>query len=343
MKKFIAALLCGLMALSLAGCSAGGTIVKVDGTAVPNGVYLYYQMQAADEAKELAGENAATYLSQQIEGVDAKQWIQNRAAELCKVFVYVEKNFDEQGLSISDSKKNSIESEITAKWDKYSDSYTKNGISRDSLSLVMYNDEKAGMVYDKLFSTFNGNASEEQAKQYLDNTCVSIKYVMVPMINADNENVSAEEMTAARQFADDVMKKLNNGEKFEDAVAGLRAFYEKYGFTGTNLKDTDKDYITTDLIAKDEGNEFAKIVMQDEMYGYNSYDDGYKVIVYQRVSNYESDETLLFYQTLLPQIIKELEYQNRLLSETEMMNVSVDKTMAEKYSPEKIIQLTVNT
>ena len=206
----------------------------------------------------------------------------------------------------------------------------------------MYNDEKAGMVYDKLFSTFNGTASEEQAKEYLDNNCVSIKYIMVPMINSENETVAQEEAEQARKFAEEMLGKLRDGEKFETAVEGLRDFYEKYGFTGDNLKEADADYITIDLISKDESNEFARNVMADEMYGFNSYDDGYKVIVYQRVTNYETQDTLDFYKTLLPQIIKELEYQNRLVSETENLKVQVDKTMAAKYGPEKIISLSVN-
>lgn len=125
-KRAMAAVLCG--ALALTACSCGnttGTALTIDGTDIPAGVYICYQMDAYSKAQAALAEaqpDLDMYAedfdikAQTIEGVNAEEWIKNKTFELCRNYVAANKAFDEYGLSLTAEQQAEINQYVTSAW-----------------------------------------------------------------------------------------------------------------------------------------------------------------------------------------------------------------------------------
>ena len=127
-KRAMAAVLCG--ALALTACSCGnttGTALTIDGTDIPAGVYICYQMDAYSKAQAALAEaqpDLDMYAedfdikAQTIEGVNAEEWIKNKTFELCRNYVAANKAFDEYGLSLTAEQQAEINQYVTSAWEE---------------------------------------------------------------------------------------------------------------------------------------------------------------------------------------------------------------------------------
>ena len=127
-KRAMAAVLCG--ALALTACSCGnttGTALTIDGTDIPAGVYICYQMDAYSKAQAALAEaqpDLDMYAedfdikAQTIEGVNAEEWIKNKTVELCRNYVAANKAFDEYGLSLTAEQQAEINQYVTSAWEE---------------------------------------------------------------------------------------------------------------------------------------------------------------------------------------------------------------------------------
>ena len=104
LKRLLCAASCAAFCLSLAGCviSAPQTVLTVNGEAIPAGLYLSYQYSAYTEAASQLSSNE-TLEDATIDGVPADEWVHNRTIELIRQHVYVERAFEEQGLTIPEA------------------------------------------------------------------------------------------------------------------------------------------------------------------------------------------------------------------------------------------------
>ena len=127
-KRAMAAVLCG--ALALTACSCGnttGTALTIDGTDIPAGVYICYQMDAYSKAQAALAEaepDLDMYAedfdikAHTIEGVNAEEWIKNKTFELCRNYVAASKAFDEYGLSLTAEQQAEINQYVTSAWEE---------------------------------------------------------------------------------------------------------------------------------------------------------------------------------------------------------------------------------
>jgi len=127
-KRAMAAVLCS--ALALTACSCGnttGTALTIDGTDIPAGVYICYQMDAYSKAQAALAEaqpDLDMYAedfdikAQTIEGVNAEEWIKNKTFELCRNYVAANKAFDEYGLSLTAEQQAEINQYVTSAWEE---------------------------------------------------------------------------------------------------------------------------------------------------------------------------------------------------------------------------------
>ena len=84
-KKCAAVLTAGALALSMAACSSDTSwIMRKDPLEMPVGVYINNLIQSYYEATTLVEDAEQDVLSQQIEGQDAEDWIQQNAIDETK-------------------------------------------------------------------------------------------------------------------------------------------------------------------------------------------------------------------------------------------------------------------
>ena len=145
LKRLLCAASCAAFCLSLAGCviSAPQTVLTVNGEAIPAGLYLSYQYSAYTEAASQLSSNE-TLEDATIDGVPADEWVHNRTIELIRQHVYVERAFEEQGLTIPEAEAASAQSTADQYYDENEDLIAANGIGKESyrtfyMSQVKYN------------------------------------------------------------------------------------------------------------------------------------------------------------------------------------------------------------
>ena len=154
-KKIFAAITAAAVSVSMCGCMDNGKIMTVDGIEINNGVYLYYQQSAYNDAQKkideaqqekldnLADEiinNASSesssesssssssssseikYFDQTIDGKSTSQWIKDETLRLVKQYVGVQRLCEQKGITLEQSEKDEISAQVKSVWES-SDPY----------------------------------------------------------------------------------------------------------------------------------------------------------------------------------------------------------------------------
>lgn len=103
-KKCAAVLTAGALALSMAACSSDTSwIMRKDPLEMPVGVYINNLIQSYYEATTLVEDAEQDVLSQQIEGQDAEDWIQQNAIDETKKAMAICSEFNARNIAFSRS------------------------------------------------------------------------------------------------------------------------------------------------------------------------------------------------------------------------------------------------
>ncbi len=221
-SKIAASSLAGLVISSACSCTASignGTqkALSAAGYDVNSGVFIYYTLQALDEAlQNVSGNNSdgssATVKdlkNTNIDGVPADEWIQDKATEYCKSYVAIRKEFDSIGAVIS--------SDDIAESDNMAESYyssdprlDKNGISLDTIKDISLNSYREHEVFKHYFGIDGEKGcSEADLKDYFDDNFARVKYFTIKLTDDEGNALDADEKRKLHQMADDYARQIN--------------------------------------------------------------------------------------------------------------------------------------
>lgn len=224
-KRAAAAVLCGALALTACGCGANTTTaLTIDGTEIPAGVYICYQMDALSEAQTLLSEEQPDldmtaedfdFKAETIEGVAAEEWVKNKTIELCRTFVATNKAFDEYGLSLTAEQEAEIEAYVDSTWndenmyaqyiygvDVLGDYYESLGVGEKSFEAI----QNIYYKQETLFNHIYGEGGELAVPAEELNAKVISDYALVLSFEVD----------PAYGKAQDYVDMLNNGTAFPE-------------------------------------------------------------------------------------------------------------------------------
>ncbi|MCI7233729.1 MAG: hypothetical protein MR546_07455 [Oscillospiraceae bacterium] len=247
--KKIAALGCAAAMLgSLTACGEKTTWgAVIDGVQIPAGVFIYYLDTANYEARQKLGEQTDTsadlspegaaaqssetvtlpLYSSQIDGVDSKQWIYDRATELMQEYAAVEAKFDEYGLTLSDDDKQSAQVYLDQIWDYAGDYYTSMGVSENSYKSVFLNSSKRQKLFETIYSEGGEKAvSDDEIKTYLDENYALINYIDVELKDGEGNLLKSDGKAERMEMLNGYMERYNNGEDFDELNAEYVTYYE---------------------------------------------------------------------------------------------------------------------
>lgn len=300
MKRWIAFALCAVLALSLTACkfSAPSTVMTVDGTEIPAGIYLAYQRQAYYSAQSLREDAKVAVLKSSIEGMKAADWIHAETVDNIRQYIWVEQAFEEAGLSFTQEELDAAEQWLDTMWSYSGALMEENGVGRQSYRLVYLNGEK----YTKLLEAYragpDGEITETQAKEYMQKTYSRIRRLILPATDADSAALTPEKQAELDALADSLAERLNAGEKLEEAAEeALKQAYEICGreYTEDSLSsDLGAFFISEETTGFEE--DFVPAVMAAAegdagVYQNNTAAEGVsQPVVYQKIANYEDDD-----------------------------------------------------
>lgn len=247
--KKIAALGCAAAMLgSLTACGEKTTWgAVIDGVQIPAGVFIYYLDTANYEAQQKLGEQTDTsadlspegaaaqssetvtlpLYSSQIDGVDSKQWIYDRATELMQEYAAVEAKFDEYGLTLTDDDKQSAQVYLDQIWDYAGDYYTSMGVSENSYKSVFLNSSKRQKLFETIYSEGGEKAvSDDEIKTYLDENYALINYIDVELKDGEGNLLKSDGKAERMEMLNSYMERYNNGEDFDELNAEYVTYYE---------------------------------------------------------------------------------------------------------------------
>lgn len=247
--KKIAALGCAAAMLgSLTACGEKTTWgAVIDGVQIPAGVFIYYLDTANYEAQQklneqtdtsadLSPEGAAAQSSEtvtlplyssQIDGVDSKQWIYDRATELMQEYAAVEAKFDEYGLTLSDDDKQSAQVYLDQIWDYAGDYYTSMGVSENSYKSIFLNSSKRQKLFETIYSEGGEKSvSDDEIKTYLDENYALINYIDVELKDGEGNLLKSDGKAERMEMLNSYIERYNNGEDFDELNAEYVTYYE---------------------------------------------------------------------------------------------------------------------
>lgn len=247
--KKIAALGCAAAMLgSLTACGEKTTWgAVIDGVQIPAGVFIYYLDTANYEAQQklneqtdtsadLSPEGAAAQSSEtvtlplyssQIDGVDSKQWIYDRATELMQEYAAVEAKFDEYGLTLTDDDKQSAQVYLDQIWDYAGDYYTSMGVSENSYKSIFLNSSKKQKLFETIYSEGGERAvSDDEIKTYLDENYALINYIDVELKDGEGNLLKSDGKAERMEMLNSYIERYNNGEDFDELNAEYVTYYE---------------------------------------------------------------------------------------------------------------------
>ena len=186
------------------------------------------------------------YFSTSVAGKSTSQWVKDETLRLVKQFVGVQRLCEQKGISLEQSDKDEISEQVKGIWEnsnsyiqyffgfdtagKY---YESNGIGRDSYQQIT----TAGVLKDKLFAKLydkDGETpiSDEELNSFLKENYACAFILELPYEDAEgNELTSDSDKKAVEDYAEQLAKRISNGESIIDV---------KYDFDLKAEKDSSK-------------------------------------------------------------------------------------------------------
>ena len=204
-KKCAAVLAAGALALSMAACSSDTSwIMRKDPLEMPVGVYINNLIQSYYEATTLVEDAEQDVLSQQIEGQDAEDWIQQNAIDETKKAMAICSEFNARNIAFSQEQLLSCQEQAASYYEQAGDNLEKNGISQDSIELIY----QIAYMKTQLFQALYGEAgedpvSEEELRDYYNENYIKMAVQTFSFSDVEvPEDATEEEKAAYQEFND---------------------------------------------------------------------------------------------------------------------------------------------
>ena len=264
-KRTAAAVLALVLCLSLAGCyNENNTWAarKGDDT-MPIGGYIYYLYSAYSEARNQVDSDTAV-LDAEIDGVDASQWITDRALNYLNAYYYISDKFSEYGLELTEDDQTQIDNTTTNFWRYYQSTFEDDlGIARDSFSKAY---SEYTVKFQKVMEAMYGEGGElalaaGELEDYFTETYLSYEYFYVPLTttndDGESETLTSEEQADIQDQLQTYVDSINEGEMtvseaaddYASETSGESTYYQPSPTKGENITSE----LATALEGADEG------------------------------------------------------------------------------------------
>lgn len=284
-KKCAAVLTAGALALSMAACSSDTSwIMRKDPLEMPVGVYINNLIQSYYEATTLVEDAEQDVLSQQIEGQDAEDWIQQNAIDETKKAMAICSEFNARNIAFSQEQLLSCQEQAASYYEQAGDNLEKNGISQDSIELIY----QIAYMKTQLFQALYGEAgenpvSEEELRNYYNENYIKMAVQTFSFSDVEvPEDATEEEKAAYQEFNDNERSNvytnantlylqaqigIENGKSWNEILnefnAQNQSSDEEYDMTTDNyrLVDTATTTLNSEIITALKEAEQGEVIM----------------------------------------------------------------------------------
>ncbi len=368
--KFLSLGMAMLLLLAASGCtittpSSVGSIGDVE---IPAGIYLLAQYNAyntasgdADLATGESARDVKAVLRAECTGTigdeevttDGADYIAQLTLRSLEYYAAVETMFDELGGVLDDAATSEAADTAASAWESNGDLYAANGISQATIEQYLLNNQKAQACLELLYGE-NGQTpvTEAEYTDYLQNECLYIDEVQLPLFDANTYAFADEEQAAEIQaLAEECAATLNEWATAEQGrserqVSMIEAASEYIPRTGEILGATMESaqalqYISSQLMTPDTLTSYGDSLTEAaDAAGENTwftYDTGMSVAVMCSVDPLEAyslQELIEGYDLL--RTMKGTEMDNQFYAEGAALAHNLDQSAMNTYKPGNI-------
>lgn len=368
--KFLSLGMAMLLLLAASGCtittpSSVGSIGDVE---IPAGIYLLAQYNAyntasgdADLATGESARDVKAVLRAECTGTigdeevttDGADYIAQLTLRSLEYYAAVETMFDELGGVLDDAATSEAADTAASVWESNGDLYAANGISQATIEQYLLNNQKAQACLELLYGE-NGQTpvTEAEYTDYLQNECLYIDEVQLPLFDANTYAFADEEQAAEIQaLAEECAATLNEWATAEQGrserqVSMIEAASEYIPRTGEILGATMESaqalqYISSQLMTPDTLTSYGDSLTEAaDATGENTwftYDTGMSVAVMCSVDPLEAyslQELIEGYDLL--RTMKGTEMDNQFYAEGAALAHNLDQSAMNTYKPGNI-------
>ncbi len=368
--KFLSLGMAMLLLLAASGCtittpSSVGSIGNVE---IPAGIYLLAQYNAyntasgdADLATGESARDVKAVLRAECTGTigdeevttDGADYIAQLTLRSLEYYAAVETMFDELGGVLDDAATSEAADTAASVWESNGDLYAANGISQATIEQYLLNNQKAQACLELLYGE-NGQTpvTEAEYTDYLQNECLYIDEVQLPLFDANTYAFADEEQAAEIQaLAEECAATLNEWATAEQGrserqVSMIEAASEYIPRTGEILGATMESaqalqYISSQLMTPDTLTSYGDSLTEAaDAAGENTwftYDTGMSVAVMCSVDPLEAyslQELIEGYDLL--RTMKGTEMDNQFYAEGAALAHNLDQSAMNTYKPGNI-------
>lgn len=284
-KKCAAVLTAGALALSMAACSSDTSwIMRKDPLEMPVGVYINNLIQSYYEATTLVEDAEQDVLSQQIEGQDAEDWIQQNAIDETKKAMAICSEFNARNIAFSQEQLLSCQQQAASYYEQAGDNLEKNGISQDSIELLYQITYMKTQLFQALYGEAGENpVSEEELRNYYNENYIKMAVQTFSFSDVEvPEDATEEEKAAYQEFNDNERSNvytnantlylqaqigIENGKSWNEILnefnAQNQSSDEEYDMTTDNyrLVDTATTTLNSEIITALKEAEQGEVIM----------------------------------------------------------------------------------
>lgn len=368
--KFLSLGMAMLLLLAASGCTitTPSSVGSIDDVEIPAGIYLLAQYNAYNTASSDAdlatGESARdvkAVLRAECTGTigdeevttDGADYIAQLTLRSLEYYAAVETMFDELGGVLDDAATSEAADTAASVWESNGDLYAANGISQATIEQYLLNNQKAQACLELLYGE-NGQTpvTEAEYTDYLQNECLYIDEVQLPLFDANTYAFADEEQAAEIQaLAEECAATLNEWATAEQGrserqVSMIEAASEYIPRTGEILGATMESaqalqYISSQLMTPDTLTSYGDSLTEAaDAAGENTwftYDTGMSVAVMCSVDPLEAyslQELIEGYDLL--RTMKGTEMDNQFYAEGAALAHNLDQSAMNTYKPGNI-------
>ncbi|MEG1011703.1 MAG: hypothetical protein RSE54_07550 [Ruthenibacterium sp.] len=342
-SKLLSLALCCAMAFSFTGCrfTSPANVMRVEDTDIPAGLYLLYQLQAYSSAVDLQTDKTTDVLKDTLEGKTGAEWIHAETVRLARRYVYIEKQFEAEGLSLTADEQSAAQTQAASGFTASADTFSANGIGQTSYTQYYISETK----YDRLFTAYsdkNGkDISDDTAKAYMDKTYAHISTLMLPASDTAGAALNDADTAKVQAVADKLEKTLTAGGSMEKL--GEDALKEAFAICGREYTaDALSQYQLTTFVS-DKSNYFdadtTAAMRSAKVNGAGQTTYGGAPMVYQKTANYKDNEDFVanYRSSIVSNICLE-QFSAQIEAESAKYAVTENAGAVKTYSPKKIVQ-----
>ena len=238
-KKLVTLLTICTFFVTATACANNGWAIKGEGESLSTSIYVFYLMQAYQEATQKLtqeGKSTSDISNEKIENQTAPNWIAEKALKRCKELIATETMFKDMNLSLTEEESKKAQETTDSLWESSGSMYEKNfGINKDAVHQAS---SLLNTKIDKIFHAIYGKegssaVSDDEINDYYKNNYVKILfYSKVPYeateSEDENNNSDAEENKTENEASEGENKENSETNKKVDTDESIQKEFDEY-------------------------------------------------------------------------------------------------------------------